>query len=202
MERFEGGHAFYTRVRMLKLQVVIVSTRPQRTGVPVARWFLDRAGTHAKFDVELVDLKEVNLPLLDEPRHPRLRQYEHAHTQEWSARVSSADAFVFVTPEYNYGAPAPLVNALDYLSAEWAYKPAGFVSYGGVSGGTRSVQMAKLLMTALKIMPIPEAVTIPFVTQSLDDAGQFKGGSSFEAAAGTMLDELHRWAGALQVLRS
>ena len=144
----------------------------------------------------------MNLPLLDEPGHPRLRQYEHEHTREWSARVASADAFVFVTPEYNYGAPAPLVNALDYLSVEWAYKPAGFVSYGGVSGGTRSVQMAKLLMTALKIMPIPEAVTIPFVTQSLDDAGQFKGGSSFEAAAGTMLDELHRWAGALQVLRS
>jgi NAD(P)H-dependent FMN reductase len=187
---------------MPKLQVIIVSTRPQRTGVPVAQWFLEQAQKHHKFEVELVDLKAIDLPLLDEPKHPRFRQYEHAHTKAWSAKVASADAFVFVTPEYNYGAPAPLVNALDFLYAEWAYKPAGFVSYGGVSGGTRSVQMAKLIMTTLKIVPIPEAVTIPFVAQSLDDAGRFKGGSTFEQAASTMLDELHRWSDALRVLRS
>ncbi|MCL2450592.1 MAG: NAD(P)H-dependent oxidoreductase [Polyangiaceae bacterium] len=186
---------------MPKLQVIIVSTRPQRTGVPVAHWFVEQARKHAKFEVELVDLKEVDLPLLDEPKHPRFRQYENAHTKAWSARVAPADAFVFVTPEYNYGAPAPLVNALDYLYHEWAYKPAGFVSYGGVSGGTRSVQMAKLIMTTLKIVPIPEAVTIPFVMQGLDDAGQFKGGSNFEQAAAAMLDELHRWADALRLLR-
>ena len=187
---------------MPKLQVIIVSTRPQRTGVPVARWFFDRAAQHAKFDVELVDLKEVDLPLLDEPKHPRLGQYEHEHTKAWSARVSSADAFVFVTPEYNGGVPAPLVNALDYLWAEWKYKPAGFVSYGGVAAGTRSVQMAKPIMMSLKIVPIPEGVAIPFVAQSLDDAGQFKGGSNFELAATTMLDELHRWSQALRALRS
>jgi NAD(P)H-dependent FMN reductase len=187
---------------MAKLHIVVVSTRPQRTGVPVAEWVLAEGRKHAKFDVELVDLKQVNLPLLDEPRHPRMRKYEHAHTRAWSASVASADAFVFVMPEYNYGAPAPLVNALDYLFDEWQYKPAGFVSYGGVSGGTRAVQMAKLIMTALKIVPIPEAVTIPFVHQNLDDAGHFKGGSNFEQAAVTMLDELYRWSEALRVLRS
>jgi NAD(P)H-dependent FMN reductase len=186
---------------MSKLLVIIVSTRPQRTGVPVANWFFDQARKHAKFDAELVDLKAVNLPLLDEPKHPRFHQYEHEHTKAWSARITAADAFVFVTPEYNYGAPAPLVNALDYLYTEWHYKPAAFVSYGGVSGGTRSVQMAKLIMTTLKIVPIPEAVTIPFVAQAVHD-GTFKGGEPFEQAAGTLLDELHRWSNALRTLRA
>lgn len=185
---------------MPKLQVVIVSTRPVRTGVPVARWFFDRACAHAKFEVELVDLKEVDLPLVHESRRDQAR--DRPHVQAWSASVASADAFVFVAPEYNYGAPAPLVNALDHLRAEWAYKPAAFVSYGGVSGGMRSVQMTKLLMTTRKMMPIPEAVRIPHVAQSLDDAGAFAGGEAFDVAARVMLDELHRWSEALRVLRS
>jgi NAD(P)H-dependent FMN reductase len=185
---------------MPKLLVIIVSTRPQRTGVPVAHWFFEQACKHAKFDAELVDLKEVNLPLLDEPKHPKFRQYEHEHTKAWSAQIGGADAFVFVIPEYNYGAPAPLVNALDYLFSEWAYKPAAFVSYGGVSGGTRSVQMAKLIMTTLKIVPIPESVTIPYVVNAIE-AGRFKGGDAFEQAATSVLDELLRWSNALRVLR-
>src|SRR5262245_20375897 len=119
---------------MLNLHVVIVSTRPGRGGPAVARWFVEQASSHGAFQMKLVDLAEVNLPLLDEPSHPRLRDYKHEHTKKWSATVAEADAFVFVTPEYNYSAPASLINALDYLFHEWAYKPAGFVSYGGVSG--------------------------------------------------------------------
>jgi NAD(P)H-dependent FMN reductase len=186
---------------MPNLQVVIASTRPQRTGVPVAQWFVDRAKGHGKFDVELVDLKEVGLPLLDEPKHPRLRQYEHEHTKAWSARVASADAFVFVTPEYNYSAPAPLVNALDYLFHEWHYKPCAFVSYGGVSGGLRAVQMAKGLVTTLRMMPIPEGVPIPFVQTQIDESGRFKGGEPHEASTKALLDELFRWTEALRPLR-
>ena len=140
---------------MPKLSVVIASTRPGRVGLPVGRWFFERAKAHGKFDVELLDLKEQNLPLLDEPKHPRFQQYEHEHTKAWSAKVRASDAFVFVTPEYNYGAPPSLINALDYLVHEWACKPAGFVSYGGASGGMRSVQMTKLVLTSLKIMPLP-----------------------------------------------
>jgi NAD(P)H-dependent FMN reductase len=92
-----------------------------------------------KFSIDLVDLKEVNLPLLDEPEHPRLQHYRHDYTKAWSATVQRADAYVFVTPEYNHGAPPVLINALDCVFVEWNYKPAGFVSYGGVSAGTRSV---------------------------------------------------------------
>src|SRR3954470_10629806 len=95
------------------LQVFLVSTRPGRAGTPIAAWFRDHAARHGKFDVELVDLADVNLPLFDEPTHPRLRQYANEHTKAWSALVARADAFVFVTPEYNHGSPPSLMNALD-----------------------------------------------------------------------------------------
>ncbi|MBS2027706.1 MAG: NAD(P)H-dependent oxidoreductase [Deltaproteobacteria bacterium] len=184
----------------MKLEVFICSTRPGRVGLPVGAWFEEQARAHGKFEVARVDLAEVNLPMMDEPKHPRLQQYEHAHTKAWSETVKSADAFVFVTPEYNYGMPAPLLNALDYLLHEWAYKPAAFVSYGGVSAGTRSVQMAKQVLTTLKIMPIPEAVSVPFGPKYVVD-GVFKPPPEQEKAATVMLDELWKWTGALKTLR-
>lgn len=187
---------------MMHLQIVVVSTREQRQGPAVARWFLAQAEKHAGFSVELVDLAEVNLPLLDEPHHPRLANYVHDHTKRWSAIVSRADAFVFVTPEYNYGSPPSLVNALDYLLREWAYKPVGFVSYGGISGGTRSVQMTKQIVTSLKMMPMVEAVTIPMFTQYIDrHTHEFTPTEVQEKAASAMLDELARWTAALAQLR-
>ena len=161
------------------------------------------AATHGKFAVELVDLAEVNLPLFDEPKHPSLRQYTHEHTKRWSAIVERADAFVFVTPEYDFGAPAALVNALQYLVKEWACKSAGFASYGGVSGGTRGVQMSKQIVTTLKMMPMTEAVAIPFFTQHIDKAtGVFAPGETQDKAALAMLDELHKWAEALRPMRT
>jgi NAD(P)H-dependent FMN reductase len=185
---------------MRKLSVVIGSTRPGRVGLPVGQWFFELAKAHGKFQVELVDLKERNLPLLDEPKHPRLGEYEHEHTKAWSALVKASDAFVFVTPEYNFSAPPSLLNAFDYLFHEWAYKAAGFVSYGGQSGGIRAVQMLKQPLIAMKLVGIPESVAIPFVAQHLAD-GVFKGSESFEKSATTMLDELARWTEALSTLR-
>ncbi|HZR46464.1 MAG TPA: NAD(P)H-dependent oxidoreductase [Candidatus Manganitrophaceae bacterium] len=187
---------------MLNLQVIIVSTRPGRVGLPVGEWFHQHALRHGKFAVERIDLAALNLPLFDEPKHPRLRQYAHPHTQAWSATVARADAFAFVTPEYNYGVPPSLVNALDYLVHEWAYKPVGFVSYGGLSGGTRAVQMAKQIVTALKMMPIPEGVAFPFFTQRIDPAGTFAATEEHRKGADLMLDELLKWAEALRPLRS
>ena len=186
---------------MSVLHVIVASTRKGRSGAAVAEWFLERVQHHGKFDVELIDLQAVNLPLLDEPSHPRLRQYQHAHTKAWSATVTRADAYVFVTPGYNHGAPPALVNALDYLYVEWNYKPAGFVSYGGAAGGTRAVQMLKQIVTALKVVPMFEAVHVPFFSK-LMEGGVFKGGETYEKAATAMLDELVRWTDALKALRS
>lgn len=188
---------------MMTLQVVIVSTRPERKGGAVGAWFAERARQHGGFAVEVVDLADVALPMFDEPRHPRLQKYEHEHTKRWGETVARAGAYVFVTPEYNFGTPPSLVNALDFVSHEWAYKPVGFVSYGGVAAGTRSVQMTKQIVTTLKMVPIVEAVAIPFFAQHLDkDSGAFDPGVVQEKPAAAMLDELLKWAKALEPLRA
>ena len=183
------------------LHTIVCSTRPGRIGLPVARWFHEVASAHGGFEAHFVDLADFGLPVFDEPNHPRLRKYEHEHTRRWSASVAAADAFVFVTPEYNYGPPPSLVNALTYLAAEWHYKPAGFVSYGGVSGGLRAVQAAKLIVTTLRMMPLPEGVAIPMAPQQIAD-GAFAANDSNRHAAAALLGELNRWAGALQALRA
>ena len=188
---------------MLTLQIITASTRQARKGPAVAAWFIEQARRHGKFAIEPVDLAEVNLPLFDEPNHPRFKKYEHEHTKRWSATIERADAFVVVTPEYDYSPPASLLNALEYLVHEWAYKPMGFVSYGGVSAGTRSVEATKRTVTALKMMPMFEAVSIPFFGQNIDkDSGAFSPGTVQEDASVVMLDELLRWAEALRPLRS
>ncbi|HMJ32402.1 MAG TPA: NAD(P)H-dependent oxidoreductase [Baekduia sp.] len=175
---------------MPTLKIIVASTRPGRAGLPIAEWFRDRAVAHGGFDIELVDLAEVNLPFMDEPHHPRLRQYLHQHTKDWSATVDAADAFVFVVPEYNYGFNAPLKNAIDFLHEEWQHKPVGFVSYGGVAAGTRAVQMTKQVVTTLKMLPLVEAVNIPFFPQFMDDEGRLQPNEIMELAADAMLDEL------------
>jgi NAD(P)H-dependent FMN reductase len=187
---------------MPKLLIIVASTRPGRVGLPVAEWFMDRAREHAGFELELVDLAVLNLPLLDEPAHPRLRQYTKAHTQAWSAIVDSADAVVMVTAEYNYGYPAALKNAIDYLHHEWRYKPVGFVSYGGVAAGTRAVQQLKQVVTALSLLPVSASVNIPFVAQFLDDEQVVHGNAVMEQASRAMLDELGRLGAALAPLRT
>ena len=185
-----------------RLMVVIASTRPGRVGLPVAEWFADRARAESAFELDVADLAELDLPMMDEPNHPRFGKYEHQHTRDWSARVDAADAFAFVMPEYNYGLTAPLKNAIDYLNQEWHYKPIGFVSYGGVSAGTRAVQMAKQVVTTLRMVPVFEAVSIPFVGQMIDDEGGLTANSVMEEAATAMLVELERVGKALRPLRS
>lgn len=185
----------------LKLQTIITSTRPGRVGPQVARWMNERAAAHGGFEAELVDLADFDLPVFDEAKHPRLGQYEHAHTRRWSETIKRADAFVFVTPEYNYGVSPAFLNALTYLAAEWNYKPAGLVGYGGVSGGLRAVQFVKPILTTLKMMPVPEGVAVPGFGSFLGPDATFKPNDMIEQGAGDMLNELAKWAGALKPLR-
>ena len=188
---------------MPKLGVVVASVREGRVGLAIAQWFIERARAHGGFDVTLIDLKDVKLPLLEEPHHPRLQKYQQDTTKAWSAIVAPLDAFVFVTAEYNYSTPPALVNALDHLYHEWNYKAAGLVTYGGISGGMRAAQMLKLTLGALKMVPLNEAVPIPFFAQMMDkETGTFKPTEAYEKSAATMLDELKRWDGALATLRT
>lgn len=186
----------------LKLMIVIASTRPGRAGGSIGEWFIARANAHGRFEIDVADLAKINLPFMDEPNHPRMRQYTKQHTKDWSARVDAADAFVFVTPEYNHGMTAPLKNAIDYLNQEWQYKPLGFVSYGGVAAGTRAVQAIKPIANVLKMTPIPEAVVIPLFQRFMREDGTFQPEELIEDAAITMLDQLERWSAALRPLRA
>jgi len=186
---------------MFKLKIIIASTRPGRQGPAVASWINDVCITIPAYQVSLLDLAEINLPFFDEPKHPRLKEYLHEHTKSWSKTIEEADAFVIVTCEYNFGYPAPLKNALDYLFLEWNYKPVGFVSYGGIAGGTRSVQQLKQVVTAQKMMPVTESVNIPFFTKHIDENGKFNGDDHLLKAANEMLKELLKWTEALATMR-
>jgi NAD(P)H-dependent FMN reductase len=184
------------------LRIIIGSTRPGRVGPSVAAWIADRATEHGGFDVRVTDLAELNLPMYDEPNHPRLRQYAHQHTKDWSALVGSSDAFVFVTPEYNYSFNAALKNAIDYLSVEWNYKAAGIVSYGGVAAGTRAAQALRQVLGALKVVAVTDAVLVPFVAQHLDEDRRFKPTELMDASATAMLDEVLAWTESLAPRRA
>lgn len=183
-----------------RLAILVASTRPGRQGIAVAEWFRAEVEKHGAFDIDFIDLAEVDLPFLDEPNHPRFKKYEHDHTKAWSARIEAADAFVFVTPEYDYSMSPVLLNALQYLASEWHYKPAGIVSYGGVSAGLRAAQMTKSALTALKIFPIAEAVSLPFFTQFIDD-GVVHPNEVMTDSAAVVLDELAKVEAALRPLR-
>ena len=189
-------------VSELNLLVVVASTRPGRIGLPVSQWFVEAAKQHGGFQVNVADLAEENLPFLDEPHHPRLRNYLHDHTKRWSEKVDAADAIVFVIPEYNYAIGAALKNALDYLHQEWLYKAASVVSYGGVAAGTRSAVALNGVAYPLKMFMVPEAVNIPFVRNFLGEDGQIHPNETMTGAATAMLDELGKVAAALKPLRA
>jgi len=187
---------------MLKLMVIVSSTRPGRLGLAVGQWFDAHVRERGDWDVDFVDLKELDLPMMNEPNHPRLKQYEHQYTRDWSARVEAADAYVVVTPEYNHGPTAALKNAIDYLHFEWNYKPMGIVSYGGVSAGTRSAEQIKLVAACLRMMPIFETVAIAGIGNAIDEQGQLKTTDGMRAQANGVLDELAKWAVPLQTIRA
>lgn len=183
-----------------KLKIIIGSVRPSRQGHLVAEWFTEIAKTHSEFDIEVLDLKEIDLPMMNEPAHPRLKSYIHEHTKAWSRTIEKADAYIFVTPEYNYSFPASIKNALDYLFSEWHGKPVAFVSYGGISGGMRAVQELKIPITTLGMMPLPQAVNIPFFAQYITD-GSFIGDEKLQNSANAVLSSLKPWTEALKTMR-
>lgn len=186
---------------MYNLKIIIASTRPGRKGISVANWFIDIAKKDTNFEVEVLDLEKINLPFLDEPQHPRLQEYTQEHTKEWSKKIDAADAFVFVFPEYNYSMPPTLSNAIDFLFKEWQYKPVGLVTYGGVSGGLRAAQMSKLQITTVKMVPLTEAVSIPFFEKHIDENGNFISYEMADQSANVLLKELLKWTVALKTMR-
>ncbi len=183
------------------IDVVICSTRPGRLGPKIGDWFHTIAAAQDGITARLIDIADFALPMFDEPRHPRLGDYAHEHTKRWAASVAAADGFAFVAPEYNHGPTPALVNALTFLGPEWALKPAGFVSYGGRSGGLRAAQLTKPILSALKMYPVKNGVVIPMAKDHVVD-GSFVGGEELEREANGMLKELATMAAGLAPLRS
>ncbi|MFC3500099.1 GNAT family N-acetyltransferase [Micromonospora krabiensis] len=185
-----------------RVLVLTSSTRPGALGPAVGQWLIEAITPRAaELGVELVPvaLSDLNLPFLDEEEHPSSGAYRHEHTRRWSALVDAADGFIAVTPEYNYGMPATLKNALDYLSREWAWKPIGFVSYGHTSAGTRSVQHAKQVVTTLRLVPLGATVAIRIGDAT--ENGRLRPDAARDTAGIGLLDELVRVAHALRPMR-
>lgn len=186
---------------MYNLKIISSTVRPGRKGPLIAGWIAEKAKQHGSFNVEVLDLGEINLPMMNERHHPMLKKYEHEHTQKWSATIEEADAFIFVTAEYDYNYPAPLRNAIEYLAHEWAYKAAGIVSYGGVSAGTRAANSLKADLATMRIVPLSQAVNFSMFTQFINENGEFVPNEVSHKAADDMLKELLRWTKGLKIIK-
>lgn len=185
---------------MLRIAIILGSTRPGRNGEAVAKWVYNIAKKRTDAEFEFVDIKDYNLPLLDEPLPPSLGKYSKDHTKAWAAKIDSVDAFVFVTPEYNHGIPGALKNAIDFLYKEWNNKVAGFVSYGGV-GGVRSVEQLRLVMAELQVATVRAQVQLSLFAD-FENFSVFKPAAYQEKSVNTMLDQVISWGKALKTLRA
>ncbi|WP_297327336.1 NAD(P)H-dependent oxidoreductase [uncultured Bartonella sp.] len=183
------------------LQIIVTPTRAGRVGRKFGDWLYSFAVDHSNFEVELIDLADINLPLFDEPKHPRLHQYEHAHTKEWSKLVAKGDVYIFVMPEYDHLPPSSFINAVTYLSNEWSYKAVSFLSYGGISGGLRAVEAARLMVNAVRMVPILETLPIPQYTQYIDENGNFRPNEAIESGAQAVFEELFKMNNGLKNIR-
>jgi NAD(P)H-dependent FMN reductase len=187
---------------MYKLKIISSTVRPGRKGPAIAKWITAAAQNHGSFEAELLDLGEINLPLMNEPIHPMMRKYEHEHTKQWSAKIEEADAFIFVTGEYDYSYPSSLKNALEYLMHEWAYKPAGIVSYSaGPYAGVRAVMSLKGDLLSMRTIGLAEMVNIPQLNQFINEDGQFIADEKLTASTNTMLNALLRWTKGLKSIK-
>lgn len=193
---------------MIRIAIVVGSTRPGRRGDQVAAWVHDaatarpRGGTEVAYEV--VDLAAMDLPLLDEPVPAALGSYRREHTRRWSEQIASFDGFVFVTPEYNHSMPAAVKNAIDYLFTEWHDKAAGFVSYG-VAGGVRAVEQLRLVLAEMKVACVRSQVACSlfhdFTIAEMTEPGRFTPADHHGRTLDRMLDELIAWSQALAALR-
>src|SRR3984893_9251743 len=184
---------------MLKIAIIIGSTRPGRNGEAVAKWVYEIARKRTDAEFELVNIKDFTLPLLDEPVPPIMGQYSKPHTKAWAAKIAVFDAYVFVTPEYNHGTSGARRNSIDFLFAEWNNKAAGFVSYGGASGA-RAVEQLRLNLAEGHMATVRNQVLLSMYTD-FENFSVFKPESHKEEAVNAMLDELIAWGGALKTLR-
>ena len=184
---------------MVRIGIILGSTRPGRNTEQVARWVHEQAMKRRDAEYELVDIADYDLPLLDEPVPPSMGQYSKPHTKRWAQKIDSFDGFVFVTPEYNHGIPAALKNAIDFLYKEWNNKAAGFVSFGS-AGGVRSVEHLRGVMAEMQIADVRQQVFLSLFTD-FENMSTFKPQSMQADTLNTLFDQVVMWSRALQSVR-
>jgi NAD(P)H-dependent FMN reductase len=184
---------------MLKIAIIVGSTRPGRRAVPVAEWVLRNARKRTDASFEIVDIKDFDLPVLDEPMPPSMGNYTKAHTKAWSAKIASFDGFIFVTPEYNHSISGALKNAIDFIYAEWNNKAAGFVSYGS-TGGARAVEHLRGIMAEVQVADVRAHVSMSLYTD-FENFTTFKPAATHEAQLATLVDQVITWSAALKTVR-
>lgn len=184
---------------MVRIGVIVGSTRPGRKALDVAKWVMEIARLRSDAAFELVDIADFNLPLLDEPVPPSMGQYSKPHTKAWAEKIGQYDGFVFVTPEYNHGTSGALKNAIDFLYKEWNNKAAGFVGYGS-AGGARAIENLRLVMGELMVADVRAQVMLSLFTD-FENFATFKPAAHHEKSVNAMLDQVVAWSGALQGLR-
>lgn len=184
---------------MIKIGIIIGSTRPGRNGEAVARWVHDLAAKRDDAHYEVIDVADHGLPHLDEPVPAAAGQYAHDHTKAWSERISGFDGFVFVIPEYNRSTPGALKNAIDFLFYEWQDKAAGFVSYG-VNGGVRAAEHLRQVLGQFRVATVSAQVALSLFTD-FENMSVFQPAERHEADLAQLLDQVVAWSGALKPLR-
>jgi len=186
---------------VVRIGIIIGSTRPGRNGEAVARWVYEHARKRTDAEFELVDLKDFNLPIYDEPVLPSLgKNYQHEHTRRWSAKIDSLDGFIFVTPEYNHATSGALKNAIDFLYLEWNNKAAGLVGYGSL-GGARAVENLRTILSELQVAHVRQQVSFSLYTD-FENFSVFKPNEELHLPAlNSMLDQLVAWSTALKGVR-
>lgn len=187
---------------MVKIGIIVGSTRPGRFGTQPANWLNELASKREDAEFELIDLAELDLPLLDEAAPPMMNQYSKDHTKQWSETVSGLDGFVFVTPEYNHSFPAALKNAIDFIFYEWNYKPVSFLSYGSAAGGARAVEHLRAIAAEMKMYDIREQVMLHSYWSDLNENGEYQFSVEHEKSATEMLDQLVFWADKMKDARN
>ena len=186
-------------MKALRIAIIPGSTRPGRNGEAVAKWVYEIAQKRTDAEFVLVDIKDFNLPLLDEPMPPIMAQYSKPHTKAWAAKIGSFDGYVFVTPEYNHGVPGALKNAIDFLFREWNDKAAGFVSYGG-AGGVRAVEQLRLVLAEVQMATVRNQVLLSMFAD-FENFSVFKPDARHEKSVNAVFDQVIAWGGALKTLR-
>jgi NAD(P)H-dependent FMN reductase len=174
--------------------LITASVRPRRHGPQIAAWVLELAAG-CGLNIELVELADWKLPMDDEPEIPQTGIYTQEHTKAWSRKIAGAGGFIFVTPQYNWGYPAPLKNALDHLYAEWSGKPAVIISYGGHGGGKCAVQLRQVI-EAMKMRPVAAMPAITLSNQAIR-GGDIDPPKDLQDAAGSIRQAAAELAAAL-----